>query len=85
MHEVRVHWWYRPDSYDEFVAASVAPEELDDEKSTSKGAQYCRNVNPKPYAMPLLEPLAAQQDCIPAILQRCAHHCVMPESRSTVA
>ena len=36
-HEVRVHWWYRPDSYDEYVAASIAPEELDDEKP-SEGA-----------------------------------------------
>ena len=34
---MRVHWWYSPDSYDEYVAASVAPEELDDEKP-SKGA-----------------------------------------------
>ena len=33
-----MHWWYRPDSYDEFVAASVAPLELDDEKPSTKGA-----------------------------------------------
>ena len=36
--DVRVHWWYRPDSYDEFVAASVAPLELDDDKPNTKGA-----------------------------------------------
>ena len=32
-----MHWWYRPDSYDEFVAASVAPLELDDDKPSTKG------------------------------------------------
>ena len=32
-----MHWWYRPDSYDEFVAASVAPLDLDDDKPSTKG------------------------------------------------
>ncbi len=37
--DVRVHWWYRPDSYDEFVSASVAPLDLDDDKPNNKGAR----------------------------------------------
>ena len=27
--EVRVHWWYRPDSFDEFIPAATAPAELE--------------------------------------------------------
>ncbi len=42
--DVRVHWWYRPDSYDEFVSASVAPLDLDDDKPNTKGARACVNV-----------------------------------------
>ena len=36
-----MHWWYRPDSYDEFVSASVAPLELDDDKPNTRGAGAC--------------------------------------------
>ena len=36
-----MHWWYRPDSYDEFVSASVAPLDLDDDKPNTKGARAC--------------------------------------------
>ncbi len=48
--DVRVHWWYRPDSYDEFVAASVAPLELDDDKPSSKGEAACAS---DPYSSTL--------------------------------
>lgn len=27
--EVRVHWWYKPDSYDEFIPATTAPADLE--------------------------------------------------------
>ena len=30
--DAKVHWWYWPDSYDEYIPADVAPEALDPDK-----------------------------------------------------
>lgn len=40
--EVRVHWWYKPDSYDEFIPAATAPADPEPDQP-NPGAPHPQN------------------------------------------